>query len=135
MSSIRPSSASAATPGFAANSATTRRAWAISSALGMKHSLITRDLVGMDRELAGEAIAPRFGAAGAQARGVAKIGMQRIDRGDAGRLGAEQAQRAHQLERRGPVAAARRWLAVAPTAALRSSAPQVSPSSRAPHRA
>jgi hypothetical protein len=40
MSSIRPSRANAATPGFCANRSTTRWAWASSSALGVKHSLM-----------------------------------------------------------------------------------------------
>ena len=58
-----------------------------------------RDLRGMDRELADEPVAARRARAPFDGGDVAKLDVDRVDRGDAGRGGHQQARRACQAER------------------------------------
>ena len=78
------------------------------------------DLIGMDAQLRGEAVAHRVAALGFKAGEIAKIGVDAIDRFDTGGAGAYQAQGAV-----GRPSASR--FDCAPKAAARSSMPQVRP--------
>ena len=69
--------------GSASNAATIASAWAMSSARGRESGVDHRDLVGVDGELAGEALARGRLGFGAQAVGVAEVGEHAVDRLDA----------------------------------------------------